>query len=60
MKVFFTAAARSESLEAFDFYQQRSEQAAQNFLRCLETACEMAGGSSNDWQAAYQPEPGVT
>ena len=36
MKVFFTDAARAESFEAFDFYQQHSRKAAANFLRCLE------------------------
>lgn len=38
MNVHFTAAARAESLEAFDYYQARSEQAAGRFLQCLEAA----------------------
>lgn len=38
MKVFFTDAARNESLEAFEYYQERSEKAASHFLLCLETA----------------------
>jgi plasmid stabilization system protein ParE len=38
MKVFFTDAARTESIEAFAFYQERSEKAAANFLRTLEDA----------------------
>lgn len=38
MKVFFTAAARTESMEAFNFYQERSEKVAANFLQNLENA----------------------
>lgn len=38
MKVRFTKAARVESLEAFDYYHQRSEQAAEHFLECLEAS----------------------
>ncbi len=38
MKVLFTAAARAESLEAFDYYHERSEQAAGRFIECLEAA----------------------
>lgn len=40
MKVLFTDAARTESLEAFDYYQERSEQAASRFLECLEMATD--------------------
>ena len=38
MNVQFTAAARAEVLEAFDYYFERSEQAARRFLECLEAA----------------------
>ena len=38
MNVFFTSAARAESLEAFDYYHERSEQAASRFMQCLEAA----------------------
>ena len=40
MKVFFTDAARAESMEAHLWYQERSEQAAERFLHCLEQASE--------------------
>jgi toxin ParE1/3/4 len=40
MKVFFTDAARAESLEAFNYYHERSEQAASRFLQRLEAASE--------------------
>lgn len=43
MKVLFADAARAESLEAFDYYQQRSEQAARRFLEQLESACAWLG-----------------
>ena len=36
MNVQFTAAARAEALEAFEYYFERSEQAARRFLECLE------------------------
>ncbi len=49
MKVLFTDAARAESLEAFDFYHERSEQAASRFLERLAAAC--------DWLSKY-PETG--
>lgn len=49
MKVLFTDAARTESLEAFDDYQERSEQAASRFLECLEAA--------TDWLSQH-PNPG--
>ncbi len=38
MNVQFTAAARAEALEAFDYYFERSEPAARRFLECLEAA----------------------
>jgi len=38
MKVLFTDAARAEALEAFDYYQERSERAAARFLERLEDA----------------------
>ena len=38
MKVQFTTAARAEALEAFDYYAERSEQAARRFMECLESA----------------------
>lgn len=38
MKVLFTEAARAESLEAFDYYQQRSELAANRFIQSLQKA----------------------
>ena len=38
MKVQFTTAARNESLEIFNYYFERSEQAANRFLECLEAA----------------------
>ncbi len=36
MNVQFTAAGRAEALEAFDYYFERSEQAARRFLESLE------------------------
>ena len=38
MNVFYTSAARAESLDAFDYYHERSEQAAGHFMQCLEVA----------------------
>lgn len=38
MNVFYTSAARAESLDAFDYYHERSEQAASRFMQCLEVA----------------------
>ena len=38
MNLQFTAAARAEALEAFEYYFERSEQAARRFLECLEAA----------------------
>jgi len=38
MKVLFTDAARTESLEAFSYYQERSAKASAHFLQCLEAA----------------------
>ena len=49
MKVLFTEAARSESLMAFDYYHERSEQVASRFLQRLDAACE--------WLSKY-PETG--
>ncbi len=40
MNVLFTDAASAESLEAFDYYFKRSEQAARRFLESLEAATE--------------------
>jgi toxin ParE1/3/4 len=50
MKVLFTDAARTESLDAFDYYNERSEQAASRFLQRLDAACE--------WLSKY-PETGM-
>ena len=38
MTVQFTAVAREEALDAFDYYFVRSEQAANRFLECLEAS----------------------
>lgn len=38
MKVQFTAAARTEAMEAFDYYFERSERVAARFMDCLESA----------------------
>ncbi|MBE7497894.1 MAG: type II toxin-antitoxin system RelE/ParE family toxin [Verrucomicrobiaceae bacterium] len=40
MKVYFTDAARFESMEAHRWYLERSEKAAEGFLTCLEQATE--------------------